>query len=75
MTYLLLIPEAIAQIFNPVAELVIAIVIPRKEANAEIEIHPVIAEAKNKNVFSIIYLSTHFISFLQGNNFLFHLFL
>ena len=41
-----LIPAAIAKIFNPVAELVILIGILSKEAKAEIEIHPVIAEAK-----------------------------
>ena len=35
-----------AQIFNPIAELVFPIGIPSKEAKAEIEIHPVIAEAK-----------------------------
>ena len=38
----------IAQIFNPIAELVIRIEIPTKEAKAEIEIHPVIVEAKIK---------------------------
>ena len=41
-----LIPAAIAQIFNPIAELVIPIGIPIKEAKAESEIHPVIVEAK-----------------------------
>ena len=41
-----LFPAAIAQIFNPVAELVIPIGIPIKEAKAEIEIHPVNVEAK-----------------------------
>ena len=41
-----LIPAAIAQMFNPVAELVIPIEIPRKEAKAEIKIHPLIVEAK-----------------------------
>ena len=40
-----LIPPAIAQIFNSVAELVIPIGIPSKEAKTEIEIHPVITEA------------------------------
>ena len=47
-----LIPAAIAQIFNHIAEHVISIGIPRKEANAEIEIHPVIIEAKIRK-FSI----------------------
>ena len=41
-----LIPAVIAQIFNPIAELVIPIGIPAKEAKTEIEIHPVIVEAK-----------------------------
>ena len=41
-----LIPAVIAQIFNPIAELVIPIGIPSKEAKVEIEIHPVIVEAK-----------------------------
>ena len=35
-----LIPAAIVQIFNPIAELVIHIGIPSKEAKSEIEIHP-----------------------------------
>ena len=39
-----LIPAVITQIFNPVAELVIPIGIPTKEAKAEIETHPVIVE-------------------------------
>ena len=42
----LLIPAAIAQIFNPIAKLVIPIGIPSKEAKVENEIHPVIVEAK-----------------------------
>ena len=41
-----LIPAAIAQIFNPIAELVIPIGIPNKEAKAEAQIHPLIGEAK-----------------------------
>ena len=43
-----LIPAAIAQISNPIAELVIPIGITSKDAKAEIEIHPVITEAKFK---------------------------
>ena len=42
-------PVAIAQIFNPIAELVIPIEIPTKEAKAEMEMHPVIVEAKIRN--------------------------
>ena len=41
-----LIPTAITQIFNHIAELVIPIGKPIKEAKAEIEIHPVIIEAE-----------------------------
>ena len=36
----ILIPAVIAQIFNPIAELAIAIRIPNKEAKAEMEMHP-----------------------------------
>ena len=41
-----LIPEPSAQIFNPLAEPINAIEIPRKGAKAEIEIYPVIVETK-----------------------------
>ena len=41
-----LIPVVIAQIFNPIAELIIPIGIPIKEAKAKIHMHPVIVEAK-----------------------------
>ena len=41
-----------AQICNPIAEIVIPIGIPIREEKAEIEIHPVIAEAKTRK-FSI----------------------
>ena len=41
-----LIPAVIAPIFNPIAELVIPVGIPIKEAKAEMETHLVIAEAK-----------------------------
>ena len=44
MTYTFLIPEVIAQIFNPFAELAIPIGIPIKYKKAEIEIYPVIVE-------------------------------
>ena len=36
----------IAQIFNPITELVIPVGIPSKEAKAEIEMHPITTEAK-----------------------------
>ena len=41
-----LIPAAIGQIFNPIAELIILIGIPSKDEKTEIEIHQVIVEAK-----------------------------
>ena len=41
-----LITGVIAQIFNPIAELLVPIEIPIKEAKAEMEIHPVIVEPK-----------------------------
>ena len=47
----LLIHAVIAQIFKPIAKLVIPIGIPTKEAKAEIKIHPVIAEAKIINCY------------------------
>ena len=40
-----LLPAATAKIINPIAELVIPIGIPTNEAKAEMETHPVIAEA------------------------------
>ena len=43
-----LIPTVIAQIFNPIEELVIPIGIPTKEAKAEVETHPVIVQAKTR---------------------------
>ena len=41
-----LIPAVIAQIFNPIAELIIPMEIPSKETKSEIEIHSLIVEAK-----------------------------
>ena len=41
-----LIHPAIAQIFNPIAKLMITVEIPNKEAKKGIERHPVTAEAK-----------------------------
>ena len=48
-----LIVAAITQIFYSAAELVIPIGIPTKEAKAEIEAHPVIAETETRK-FNII---------------------
>ena len=44
MLFFLFLLIIIAQIFNPVVELVIPIGIPNKEAKAEMETHPVIVE-------------------------------
>ena len=64
-----LIPTVTAQIFNPIAEYVIPIGIPSKEAKAEIKTHPVNERAKIRKC------SIYFrLQFLQGNNFLFHLY-
>ena len=43
-----LIPGVIAQIFNPIAELIIPTGIPIKKVKAEIKIYPVIVEAKTR---------------------------
>ena len=45
-----LIAAVIAQIFSPIAELIIPIGITTKEAKTEMETHPVIAEPKIGNV-------------------------
>ena len=42
-------PAVIAEIFNRIAEILITIGIPSKVAKAEIQTHPVIAEAKIRN--------------------------
>ena len=68
-----LISAVIAQIFNPIAELVIPIVIPSKITKTEIEIHQYNAELQKP--FCAFYSSICFALFLQGNNFLFHLYL
>ena len=73
-----LIAAVIAQIFDPIAELVIPIAIPTKEAKAKIEVHPVIVEPKIRKCsiyFRVaFYSSIHFDLFLQLNNFFFHLY-
>ena len=42
----ILISAVVAQIFYPIAEVAIPILTPNKEVKAEIEMHPVIIEAK-----------------------------
>ena len=46
----ILILVVIAQIFNPIAELVVPIGIPTKEAKGEMETHPVIVEDKIRKI-------------------------
>ena len=79
----LLIPAVIAQIFNPIAELIITIGIPIKEAKAEIETYPATAEAKIRKCsiwfrlpkpFCAFYSLIHFALFLQENDFFFDLY-
>ena len=68
---------------NPIAQLIIIIQIPSKEAKADIKMHPVIPETKIGTTsmqftaiqrFLCFYCSIHCALFLQGNNFLFHLY-
>ena len=49
-----LIPAAMAEMFNPIAELIIPIGIPIKEAKVEMKTHPVIVEVKISKVFIIV---------------------
>ena len=75
------IPEVITQIFNPTAELAIPIGMPTKEAEVEMEMHPVIVEIKisaqyNSKLSKLFYVSYSLINFdwfPQFNNFLFNL--
>ena len=67
-----LINAFIAQSFNPIAELVITIGTGSKEAKAEIEIYPVIAEAKISVYYNLELYKPFYAVFLQENNFLFH---
>ena len=59
----LLIPAVIAQIFNPIAKIVIPIGVPTKEAKAEIDTHPVIVNYNNWAI-NIIQNSTNFFMLL-----------
>ena len=47
-------PAAMAEIFNPIAELIIPIGIPIKEAKVEMKTHPVIVEVKISKLFIIV---------------------
>ena len=50
----ILIPAVMAQVFDPIIELVIPKGIPSKVAKVEIEIHPVVVEANGNNFKEII---------------------
>ena len=54
-----LIPAIIAQIFNPIADFVIPIGIPTKEAKAEMETHPVIVEPIFQSKFLTYVIFNH----------------
>ena len=60
-----LISAVITQIFIAAAELARLTGIPIEEAKAEIETHPIIAEAKICKCFCASYLLIHFALFLQ----------
>ena len=71
-TYLhFLILAVLAQFFNPIAELVIPIGIPIKEAEAEMETHPVIVEAKIRKCSIKVSVVQIFLSFLLISSFRF----
>ena len=62
------IPAVIAQIFNPVTQLVTRTSIPTKKAKAEMEIHPVIVEITTnkwsiKTLYKLFYVSYSLIRF------------
>ena len=54
----------IAQIFNPIAEFVIPIGIPRKEVKTEIKIHPVVVKAKIRKCSVLFRVVQTFLCFL-----------
>ena len=64
-----LIPATIAQIFNPIAELVTPIGTSIKEAKAENQIHPVIVEAKIRKCSIKFRVVQIFLSVLLINSF------
>ena len=67
----MLIPVAIAEVFNPIAELIIPIGKPIKEGKAETEIHPVIVEAEISKCSIWIKVAQIFLCFLLVNSFYF----
>ena len=70
-----LIPAAIAQIYNPIAEHVILIGIPIKEEKTKFEIHTVVIEAKIGKCSIYFRVAQTFLCFLLINSIHFALFL
>ena len=66
-----LIPAGITQIFNPIAELVIPIGKPSKEAKTEIETHPVTVETKIRKCSIYFRVVQTYSCFLLFNSFRF----
>ena len=64
----ILIPAASAHIFNPIAELVIPVGIPKKESKAEAEMHPLTAETKIRT-YSIYFRAVKTFLCLQNKTF------
>ena len=64
----ILIPAASAHIFNPIAELVIPVGIPKKESKAEAEMHPLTAETKIRT-YSIYFGAVKTFLCLQNKTF------
>ena len=64
-------PVIIAQMFNPIAELVIPIRIPTKQEEEEMEIHPLIVEDKIRKYSVEFRVVQKFLCFLLINSFRF----
>ena len=60
---------AIAQIFNPIAELVIPIEIPTKEVKAEMKTHSIILEAKIRKYAMLFRVVQTYLRCLLMNSF------
>ena len=55
MTYTFLIPAVFTQIFSPIAEIIIPIGIPTKEAKSEVGTHPVTVKEVSRQYSSELY--------------------
>ena len=69
MNFIFLIATVIAQIFNPIAELVIPIGIPTKKAKVQMEIDPVILELKIRKCSIYFRVVPTYLCFLLINSF------